>query len=71
MIIKELIELTEDSGRSSEKAVMGIRREHVEGRRYFFLYKTGRLLGNDVIKMIMLMHHIQDFLVSTQMSISQ
>jgi hypothetical protein len=32
MIIKESIELTEDSGRSSGKALMGTRREHVEGR---------------------------------------
>jgi hypothetical protein len=31
-------------------------------------YKTGRLLlGNDVIKMMMLMHIIRNFLVSTQM----
>lgn len=33
-------------------------------------YKTGRLLlGNDVIKMMMLMHIIQNFLVSTQILI--
>ena len=35
-------------------------------------YKTGRLLlGNDVIKMMMLMHIIRNFLVSTQMLMCQ
>jgi hypothetical protein len=55
MIIKGSVELTEDSDRASGQAVMKTKRKHVEGRgtmfELLFLYKTGRLLGNDVIKM--------------------
>ena len=78
MIIKGSVELTKDSDRASGQAVMTPKRKHVEGRgtmiwmARFYFYKTGRLLlGNDVIKMMMLMHIKQNFLVSTQMLISQ
>jgi hypothetical protein len=80
MIIKESVELTEDSDRASGQASMTPKRKHVEGRGtmfwmtralLFFFYKTGRLLGNGAILMIMLMRIIQNFFVSTQMLISQ
>jgi hypothetical protein len=78
MIIKGSVELIKDSDRASGQAAMMPKRKHVEGRgtmiwmARFYFYKTGRLLlGNDVIKLMMLMHIIQNFLVSTQMSISQ
>ena len=58
MIIKGSVELTEDSDRASGQAVMTPKRKHVQGREHDDLddtYKTGRLLlGNDVIKMMML-----------------
>jgi hypothetical protein len=37
----------------------------------FYFYKTDRRLGDVVIQMMMLMHIIQNFLVSTQMLICQ
>ena len=71
MIIEGSVELTEDSDRESGQAAMNPKRKHVEGRGTMFalfsFYKTGRLLGNDVTKTMMLIHIIQNFLVSTQM----
>ena len=56
MSIKGSVELTKDSDRASGQAAMMPKRKHV---------------GNDVIKTMMLMHIIQNFLVSTQMLICQ
>jgi hypothetical protein len=61
MILKESIELTADSGRSSGMAAIHTRREH----------KTGRLLGDGSIQMMIPMHMIQNFFVSIQMLIFQ
>ena len=79
MIVKRSVKLTGDSDRASGQAAMTPKRKHVEGRgtmfwmtrALLFFYKTGRLLGNDAVQMMMLMHILQDFLVFTQMFISQ